>query len=166
MEGTLRKAWLSHKATHELREAGQESGSGPAGLGGGCKQLQTGKGSTSKVKRSKSCRRASAGFRQMDEVGRFRARARAPPAAPARPPPPQAQPQPVAPPSLVVLALPLLVRALQGVVAQQPLDEVHVRHDHAAAAVAVEVERVERLTAGWGGWVEVCGVRCAEARQE
>lgn len=39
----------------------------------------------------------------------------------------------------------------QGVVVQKLLDQVHVRHEHAAAAVAAEANGVQRLTVGvWG----------------
>lgn len=43
------------------------------------------------------------------------------------------------------------VRLLQRVVVEQLFNEVHVCHEHAAAAVALQIERVQRLAAGWAG---------------
>ena len=58
------------------------------------------------------------------------------------------------------LPLPLLLvtpqvlslgRPFQGVVVEQLLNQIHVRHEHAAAAVAAEANGVQRLTVGvWG----------------
>ena len=84
-------------------------------------------------------------------------------AAAAKPPSRQAAKPPLAPccPTSVRLAdvdVGAGVGALERVVVEQLLDEVDVRHEHAAAAVAREAERVERLA------LAVVGLQQVEVR--